>query len=85
VQLGETVTLTATVTPTGNVGTLSYGWDVDGNGTVDQTTATNTTTTSYATVGAKAPKVTVTSSVRPDRVRECRGDRQRGDVGGRVE
>jgi hypothetical protein len=40
VQLGDTVTLTATVTPTGNVGTLSYGWDVDGNGTVEQTTST---------------------------------------------
>ena len=62
VGLGETVTLTASATPTGNVGTLSYAWDFDGNGSIDQTTAANTTTTSYTTIGDKTPKVTVTGS-----------------------
>ena len=65
VGLGETTTLTADVTPTGNVGTLSYGWDFDGNATIDRTTSTNSTTTSYATIGDKAPKVTVTGSRGP--------------------
>lgn len=60
--LGQTITLTATATPTGNVGILSYDWDVDGNGSIDQTTAANTTTTSYATIGTKSPKVTATGS-----------------------
>lgn len=54
VGLGELVTLTATATPTGNVGTISYRWDFDGNGTIDQTTAAPSTTTAYATIGAKA-------------------------------
>lgn len=62
VQLGDPVTLTASVTPTGNVGTLSYAWDVDGNGSTDLTTTTPTTTTSYSTIGTKTPKVKVTSS-----------------------
>lgn len=60
--LGETVTLTATAMPTGNTGSLSYAWDFDGNGTTDQTTAGNSTTTSYGTIGTKKPEVTVTGS-----------------------
>ena len=61
--IGQTVTLTATATPTGNVGALSYAWDVDGNGSIEVlANPSNTTTTSYATIGDKAPKVTVTGS-----------------------
>lgn len=62
---GATVTLTATVTPNGNVGTLSYAWDFTNDGTVDQTTSTGSTTTSYATIGTKTAKVVVTGSRGP--------------------
>ena len=56
---------TATVVATGPTGAVtSYAWDFDGDGTIDQTTAIGTATMAapYATVGAKTPRVRVTSA-----------------------
>ena len=53
-----TVTFTCTAhDPDGTI--ASYQWDFDGNGTADTTTATNTTSYTYYTVGTYQAKVTV--------------------------
>jgi hypothetical protein len=52
----QAVALTASFTDPDSLIT-GYDWDLDGNGTVDQTTAGPTTTTSYGAEGTYAPKV----------------------------
>jgi PKD domain len=41
----------------------SYAWDFDGNGTVDRTTTTPTTSTTYGTAGAYTASVTVSDDL----------------------
>ena len=53
---GQTVTLTAAFTDPDSAIT-GYDWDFDGNGSVDQSTAGPSTTTSYATAGNRVAKV----------------------------
>jgi PKD repeat protein len=56
------VTFTANVTSTGPVPTgLTYGWDWDNNGTVDEVRTTNPTLRSYNQPGTHTVRVTVTS------------------------
>jgi hypothetical protein len=58
VALGDTVTLRALASSNITAGEVTtYQWDFDANGTSDQTTAVPMTTTTYATVGAKTPRV----------------------------
>jgi extracellular elastinolytic metalloproteinase len=56
VTTGQVLTLTADFTDPDSAIT-GYDWDFDGNGTVDQTTAGPTTTTSYATAGNRVATV----------------------------
>ena len=52
----EAVTLTASFTDADSI-IDGYDWDFDANGTVDQTTAGSSVTTSYAAAGTYSPKV----------------------------
>jgi hypothetical protein len=56
VGTGQTVTLTAAFTDPDSAIT-GYDWDFDGNGSVDQSTAGPSTTTSYPTTGNRLAKV----------------------------
>ena len=56
VTTGQVLTLTAEFTDPDSAIT-GYDWDFDGNGTVDQTTAGPTTTTSYGTAGNRVATV----------------------------
>jgi PKD repeat protein len=57
---GQSATLTATVTGSATPAT-SYVWDCTGDGIVDATTSTNTTTCTYATAGVVTSYVSVTN------------------------
>lgn len=60
--IGETTTLTATVTALfGATPPTSYLWDCTGDGIVDATTATNSTTCTYPTEGVVTSIVSVTN------------------------
>jgi PKD repeat protein len=58
VLTGQTVRLTAAFSDPDSAIT-GYDWDFDGNGTVDRSTTTATTETSYATAGSRTVKVAV--------------------------
>lgn len=62
--LGDTVTLVATATPNSTSGAITtYEWDFDTSApSVDQTTAGNSTTTSYSTIGTKTIRVRAISA-----------------------
>ena len=62
VATGDTTTLTASFTDPEGDAIPSYAWDFDGNGTVDQTTSTASTTFAYATAGTQHPIVTATDA-----------------------
>ena len=57
-SVGETATLDAS-NSTDDEGIVAYRWDVDGDGAVENTTASATTTVSFENPGTYAPSVTV--------------------------
>jgi hypothetical protein len=62
-DLATAVTFTATASTVGPTGAVtSYAWDFDNNGTTDQTTAGNTTSFTYPSIGSKTARVRATSA-----------------------
>jgi hypothetical protein len=62
VKAGGTVTLTAAFTDSDADAITSYSWDPDGNGTIDRTTTTPSTTFAYPTGGTFRAAVTATDA-----------------------
>jgi hypothetical protein len=62
VAAGDAVTLAAGFSDADGDAIASFGWDFDGNGSVDATTTTASTTHAYPAVGTFHPAVTVTDA-----------------------
>ncbi|WP_082668923.1 S8 family peptidase [Pseudoalteromonas rubra] len=66
VMVGTQTTFTAKASSDPNGHTLSYGWDFDGNGVVDEETSQSSAQHTYENIGSYQMKLTVSNNERSD-------------------
>ncbi|KAF7786473.1 hypothetical protein PRUB_a1048 [Pseudoalteromonas rubra] len=66
VMVGTQTTFTANASSDPNGRTLSYGWDFDGNGVVDEETSQSSAQHTYENIGSYQMKLTVSNNERSD-------------------